>query len=121
MLSPQFFTFTPPEVTGSMLKTEIALVPGHQIFKGHFPGQPIVPGVCMVQMIKEVLERHVNMKLLMIGSDSIKFLSFVDPNVHTGLSLEIKLAETEGMIKADAQLMNADTKFMKFKGRFQVR
>ncbi|MEJ0079486.1 MAG: hypothetical protein WDM78_00620 [Puia sp.] len=25
------------------------------IFSGHFPGQPVLPGVCMMEMVAEVL------------------------------------------------------------------
>lgn len=32
---------------------EIELNPGHALYQGHFPGQPVVPGVCTLQMIKE--------------------------------------------------------------------
>ena len=31
------------------------LNPKHPIFDGHFPESPVVPGVCMIQMIKEIL------------------------------------------------------------------
>lgn len=30
---------------------EIELNPGHALYQGHFPGQPVVPGVCTLQMI----------------------------------------------------------------------
>ena len=29
----------------------------HEVFKGHFPGNPIMPGVCMMQIIKELTEQ----------------------------------------------------------------
>jgi 3-hydroxymyristoyl/3-hydroxydecanoyl-(acyl carrier protein) dehydratase len=28
-----------------------------EIFKGHFPGQPIAPGACMLQIVKDILEK----------------------------------------------------------------
>ena len=28
---------------------EIELNPGHVLYQGHFPGQPVVPGVCTLQ------------------------------------------------------------------------
>ena len=30
---------------------EIELNPGHVLYQGHFPGQPVVPGVCTLQII----------------------------------------------------------------------
>jgi len=29
----------------------------HEVFQGHFPGNPIMPGVCMMQIIKELTEQ----------------------------------------------------------------
>ena len=34
----------------------------HDIFKGHFPGQPVLPGVCMLQITKEILEIFFSIK-----------------------------------------------------------
>ena len=39
------------------ISAQIKLNPKHEIFKGHFPGKPIMPGVCMIQIIKELTER----------------------------------------------------------------
>jgi 3-hydroxyacyl-[acyl-carrier-protein] dehydratase len=119
MLKDTFFSFTPPVVNDALLKTTITLNPAHDIFKGHFPGQPIVPGVCMMQMIKEVLEDHLDKKLQLVKADNIKFLSFIDPNQHKQVGLEIKMSIIEGQVKVDAQLANEGVVFLKFKGIFQ--
>jgi len=119
MLKDTFFIFTPPVVNDALLKTNIALNPAHDIFKGHFPGNPVVPGVCMMQMIKEVLEDHLDKKLQLVKADNIKFLSFINPNQHGQVGLEIKMNAIEGQVKADAQLVNEGIVFLKFKGAFK--
>ena len=43
----------------------ITINSGHQIFEGHFPGQPVTPGVCMMQIIKELGEKWSNKKLML--------------------------------------------------------
>jgi 3-hydroxyacyl-[acyl-carrier-protein] dehydratase len=118
MLNNNFFTFDQPLVEAGLLKTTIKLNPSHDIFKGHFPGQPVVPGVCMMQMVKEVLESYADKKLRLVKADSVKFLSFIDPGQHSEVGLEIKIIEADGQIKADAQLVNEGTVFLKFKGMF---
>ncbi|MFC0518666.1 hypothetical protein ACFFGT_30910 [Mucilaginibacter angelicae] len=119
MLKDTFFTFTTPETDGSLLKTTITLNPTHDIFKGHFPGRPVVPGVCMMQMIKEILENHLGKKLQLVKADNIKFLSFIDPDQHGQVGLEVKVNMVDGQIKTDAQLLNEETVFLKFKGVFK--
>ena len=54
MLKDDFFIFTDLQTEGNIVKTDIELNAAHTIFKGHFPDQPILPGVCMLQMVKEV-------------------------------------------------------------------
>ncbi|WPU98772.1 hypothetical protein SNE26_22415 [Mucilaginibacter sp. cycad4] len=118
MLKDTFFTFSPPEIDGSLFKTTITLNPAHDIFKGHFPGQPIVPGVCMMQMVKEVLENQLGKNLQLVKADNIKFLSFMDPGQHRQVELDIKINIADELIKADAQLLNEGIVFLKFKGVF---
>jgi 3-hydroxyacyl-[acyl-carrier-protein] dehydratase len=118
MLNNNFFTFTQPMIDGALLKTIIGLNPSHDIFKGHFPGQPVVPGVCMMQMVKEVLESYADKKLRLVKADNVKFLSFIDPGQHGEVRLEIKVIEADGRVKADAQLVKEGVVFLKFKGMF---
>ena len=39
----------------SVFNSIIELNPEHGIYKGHFPYVPVAPGVCLVQIIKEIL------------------------------------------------------------------
>ncbi len=43
------------------------------IFKGHFPGHPVVPGACMLQIVKDVLEEalKVSVRLKKGGSSKV--------------------------------------------------
>jgi 3-hydroxyacyl-[acyl-carrier-protein] dehydratase len=118
MLNGTFFTYSNLHADGDILTADITLNPAHEIFQGHFPGQPIVPGVCMVQMIKEVLEGYLLRNTKLVNADAIKFLSFIDPNVHAGITMHLKLTRAGQETKVDAQLMNDETKFLKFKGSF---
>ena len=68
----------------------------HEIFKGHFPSQPVLPGVCMLQMTKEILEDSLHMKLQLIKADEIKFLQMIQPGDNSELlfSIQYNLSES---------------------------
>ena len=57
MLLDNFYTILsseqPDETSGTVL---LELNPDHAIYQGHFPAHPVVPGVCLLQLIKESVE-----------------------------------------------------------------
>lgn len=95
MLKNNFFTVTKP-LTGEdgVYNTTIALDKTHDIFKGHFPGLPVVPGVCMMAIVKELLEEVVNRPLQLMHSANMKFLSLINP-IHNE-TVDVKLKYTTG-------------------------
>ena len=58
---------------------EVALEPDSVIYKAHFPGHPITPGVCLVQTAVELLGIHMEAEYKLAGSQNIKFTSPVVP------------------------------------------
>ena len=118
MLHPELYTFSPLKIDGDRFTTTISLNSAHPIFKGHFPGQPVLPGVCMMQMVKEIAENQLSKKLRLQKAAELKFLSFIDPAAHSSIQMElvIKLADEE--VKIVAKLLNEDTTFFKFNGSF---
>ncbi len=96
MLKNDFFTLMSP-LSGNdgVYKTTIALDKEHPIFQGHFPGFPIVPGVCMMAIIKELLEDVVERPLQLIQTANIKFLSLINPFENESVDVELKYSSGE--------------------------
>jgi len=100
--------------------TRIEFIPSHPIFAGHFPGNPIVPGVCQVEMIREIVMEILNKPLLLRKSDNIKFLSMINPVLQPVLNIDLDL-KTRSADETDvtAVIRSEQAVFLKFKGTLQ--
>ena len=75
MLLDNFYTILSSESSDSTIWTiQIKLNPGHPVYQGHFPEHPVVPGVCLLQLIKECVEDIRQQKLQVTQVSSCKFL-----------------------------------------------
>ena len=118
MLLNDFFKITTlKNATECELIAEIELNPNHKIYKGHFPGNPVVPGVVSVQMINEILSEHLKIKLMTSKARSIKFTSMINPKANPNLIFKINYSVTEDKnYKVIAQIFFEETVFLKFNG-----
>jgi 3-hydroxyacyl-[acyl-carrier-protein] dehydratase len=73
----------------------ITLNKDHAIFKGHFPGNPVTPGVCMMQIIKEITESILSTSLTMVSTTNVKFMALINPEVNAKLTLDLEISENE--------------------------
>jgi 3-hydroxyacyl-[acyl-carrier-protein] dehydratase len=98
----------------------IELNPDHEVYKGHFPGNPIAPGVCLTQMVKETVEQITNKKLTMITGDNMKFMAILNPHVNPSvvMTLSIKTKE-DGNLQADSNVMSGTTSFFSIKASYK--
>ena len=78
----------------------VMLNPQHPVYAGHFPQQPVVPGVCILQIIKECLEKIHQAPLQYKQIASCKFLSAINPNETPELKFSIttKRSETDTLL-----------------------
>lgn len=72
----------------------------HPIFAGHFPGQPVVPGACQLQIIQEVLSHVLGNEYRLLKGDQVKFLMPIDPRRHP--RIEATLRYSAVAVSADA-------------------
>ena len=93
--------------------------PDSEILKGHFPGHPVIPGACMLQTLKEVLETGLNFPIVLAKAASLKFMRMIDPlNTETVLlDIIYKFTEQE-IIEVTAKLSTEETICFKFQGNF---
>ena len=72
------------------LRFYISILPNHSVFKGHFPGFPVVPGVMMIQTIRDVLRNYFNQKITLKTARDIKFVSLITPTDSEDLQIDIE-------------------------------
>ncbi len=121
MLKDNFFTITSLQHEGNSIKVTLEINSAHKIFGGHFPGQPVVPGACILQMLKEILEQDFNEKLRLIKAHYLKFLSIINPEENNVCDIEIQYKkEANGIITVSAQLLQQTKVCFKFSGIFMM-
>ena len=122
MLQGNFFTITDIKIEDESIKAVLEINPAHEIFNGHFPGTPVVPGVCMMQMVKEVLENVIGKETKLVRADHMKFLTVINPNENKMIQLNAKYIKAEDKkISVVASLINNATTYFKFKGLLIVK
>lgn len=92
----------------------IALNPQHFIYKAHFPGEPITPGVCIMQIAKELLEEAVSQRLTLSCVKNIKFLRIISPSEITVLDYSLTKIVTEGdTVKVQVNVLSGEDVYAK--------
>ncbi|QQV02777.1 MULTISPECIES: 3-hydroxyacyl-ACP dehydratase [Chryseobacterium] len=78
---------------------KIRLNKDHDIFKGHFPGNPVTPGVCMMQIVKELTEEFTGKKLFLKSASNVKFMAIINPFETPELIMSLDVSENGNDIK----------------------
>ena len=116
----QSFTLEESEATTQKYLVLATLNSNHPIYLGHFPGNPVVPGVCQVQMVKELVELAVKLPLKLRESDNIKFLSMINPLLNPTLEFNIFIKiVSDQQYSVTATIGFGSLVFLKFKGKFE--
>ena len=91
------------------------------IYKAHFPGHPITPGVCIVQMIQELLQVLVGRELSLIKAKNVKYLAIISPEEVSELNVSFPLIEEQedGSLKVHAQVAGGETIYTKLSATFK--
>jgi len=92
----------------------IELNPEHSIFAAHFPNHPITPGVCIIQIAKELSEEILKRELLLKEAKNIKFLNVIDPLKNKEVTFSISVSsKDEREHKIAAVVYNQNQQFAK--------
>ena len=92
----------------------IKLDPEHFIYKAHFPGEPITPGVCIMQIAKELLEEAVSEDLVLSCVKNIKFLRIISPNEVTEICYSLaKISREDDQIKVQVTVTAGEDAYAK--------
>lgn len=94
-----FYELKSHESENNIFQANITLNKDHQIFQGHFPGNPVTPGVCMMQIVKDLTEKFTDSKLFLKSASNVKFMAIINPFETPDLFLELDINEKDGELK----------------------
>jgi len=122
MLLDNFFFILTREAVGQSIRARIRIDKHHKIFNGHFPAVPIVPGVCMMEIIREIIEQQVGRSFRIDSADSIKFLTVINPAENDEVQADIDVEEGDDRsLRINATLFAGELIFFKLKGLLRAK
>lgn len=122
MLLIDFYTIQHiEEVENGKYHALIHLNKDHDVFKGHFPNNPVLPGVCTMQIIKELTETIVQKQLVLSRAINVKFMALINPVVNPTLRLELDIETLEnGEIKVKNSTFFDTTLALKLSNNYKI-
>ena len=120
LLLGSFFTVAAQVSEPSRLRLQVRINAQHALFNGHFPGRPVVPGVCVLAMIKDVLQQHFAKDLLLRTCTSSKFLRPIDPLLMPNLDLRVDYTRRDFLLDFVASVQHDQQVLCRVAGCFQT-
>ena len=84
-----------------------------QVFEGHFPNQPILPGVAMIELVQRATELVLGKKLEVKSAGNFKFLMMIDPDKVMDANLVFSIIPKDGGWRVKAQIKRKEDIFFK--------
>ena len=88
--------------------------PEHPVYKAHFPGNPITPGACLLQMAGALMQQQMGRPLCLKASKNIKYLSILVPAEGKEVKFVFsRITESETECKAQVVIADDSTVYTK--------
>ena len=114
MLKDTFFTINHLADSENSRTCHITLNSSHPIFPAHFAGNPIMPGACVVQIIKELSADCFDSDFFVSAVKNMKFLQGINPLETPDISVQLSFKQQDSeMLSVAAVLKNGDKIFTK--------
>lgn len=80
MILQDFYQIINTERSEGKIRTQIRLNGNHAVYVAHFPEKPVTPGVCLIQICKDIVEKETGLRLSILKLKSVKFLQLIIPD-----------------------------------------
>lgn len=112
ILKDDFFTIEQFSEENNQIFCRISLNPEHSIYQAHFPGNPVTPGVCIIQTTQELTSEYLQVPLFLERVVKSKFTNVINPTQYpeVDITMEIENAD-ETLYKVTAKVAYEETTF----------
>lgn len=113
MLIDDLYTIEQVDLQQDNACVRIRLNACHTIYQGHFPGMPITPGVCLLQIAQELLSYIDRREYSIVACKNIKYLGIIDPIVHPVVEYQLQWSTEEDCVKLKVTVIDGHQVFSK--------
>lgn len=99
------------EQEGDHYHFRLQVLPECSIYQAHFPGSPITPGVCLVQVVEELMAAELGRSICLSTVKNVKFLQVIVP--EAGLEVDYHIAWDAEHLKATVEVSDIQTVYAK--------
>ena len=114
-----FFHIVSTQSDDGVFRCRVRLNANHPYYQVHFPGNPVTPGVCLLQMASEILSQEYNKKLIFRKGSNIKFKNLVAPTEEPEFVFT-KTQLADGSLSASVSVERGETQFVKMSLQYSV-
>ena len=100
--------------------TQISINKDHEIYIGHFPNRPVTPGVILMQLFKEEVEKRTKSNLRLQKAVNVKFMAVVDPNLSDKFELQSEITQENDLIHLKGIAMHQDKIALKINSTYKI-
>ena len=73
----------------------VSLNPGCRVYEGHFPGKPVSPGVCNIEMVRQCAERIHQRALRIRRIKQCRMTTLMAPHSHPQADVTVEMHPQE--------------------------
>jgi 3-hydroxyacyl-[acyl-carrier-protein] dehydratase len=122
-LKDDFFKVLSVDKYPDKIEYTIQFNAAHSIYHDHFPGNPITPGVCIIQTIKELTSENTGCELFLRKVSKVRYFKVINPvdDTRINISLNIIPAKEENNYSVTARVFSGEIVFAQVLLEFRVQ
>lgn len=118
MLLTDLYTITSVDQAEGQITCTLQIDAAHPVFRGHFPGSPVLPGVVQLEMVKAVLSKALERPLALKEMSTCKFLEVLNPAETPELTIHIQY-KGGALLDVNASGKHGEKTYFKARASFQ--
>ena len=107
-----FYEIKSIDISEEGIKGVVSLNETHPIFSAHFPGNPITPGVLLLRIVTELLEKSIDKRMQLNTAVNIKFKKPIHPSIEPTFMIR-KMKEIGNQISVNISIEAEDIQYVK--------
>lgn len=120
LLENRYYRIIDRKEEGQDTVFRVSLLPDCDIYQGHFPGNPVCPGVCNIETVKECVEILTGKRLFIGFIRQCRLTAVASPDICPWVNVRINCTPAEEGFAVTAKMSDDERVYMEYKGVMKV-